>query len=80
MDSNIILTELTNIFIQIFEDKRLKISATTSPSDISAWDSLNHVLLISAIEKHFNIRFGLEDMLGFQKVADIVEGIRRKIA
>jgi acyl carrier protein len=79
MNNSEILNDLTKIFIQIFEDPQLKITESTSPSDITDWDSLNHVLLISAIEKHFNIRFDLNDMLSFNKAGDIMESIIRKL-
>jgi acyl carrier protein len=79
MNNSEILNDLTKIFIEIFEDPQLKLTENTSPSDIPDWDSMNHVILISAIEKHFNIRFDLDDMLGFNTIADILKGINKKL-
>jgi acyl carrier protein len=79
MEEKQLLQELNSIFFRVFEDDNIIITGNTSPADIDSWDSLNHVLLISAIEKHFDIRFSLDDMLGFQKISDIMEGIRKKL-
>lgn len=43
----------------------------TGSEDIPGWDSLNHVLLISDIEKEFSIRFSLDELLEMQSFGEI---------
>jgi acyl carrier protein len=51
----------------------------TSSGDIHAWDSLNHVVLISSIEEKFNIKFELFEMLTMQSFGDICRGVEKKL-
>lgn len=51
----------------------------TSSADIRSWDSLNHVVLISKVEAHFNIKFELMDMLAMQSFGEICRAVEKKI-
>ena len=73
-----ILNKLNPIFARVFEDETLQITEESSARDIDKWDSLRHVLLISEIEKAFNIHFELEEMIGFQNVGDIARALEKK--
>ncbi|MCB0589298.1 MAG: acyl carrier protein [Phaeodactylibacter sp.] len=74
-----ILNKLNPIFARVFEDETLQITEESSARDIDKWDSLRHVLLISEIEKAFNIHFELEEMIGFQNVGDIARSLEKKV-
>ena len=74
-----ILNKLNPIFARVFEDETLQITEESSARDIDKWDSLRHVLLISEIEKAFNIHFELEEMIGFQNVGDIARALEKKV-
>jgi len=65
------LTTLQPIFEEVFKIDNLKLSASMKAKDIEGWDSLNHALLMDAIEKHFNIEFDLMDMLNMTSVGEI---------
>ena len=65
------------MFRKTFDKLDLIISDSTSPRDIKKWDSLNHVILISEIEKVFNVRFELQDMLESRSVGDICKTVLR---
>lgn len=76
MEQDKILKELNNIFINVFEDQSILLTENTTTSDIEAWDSLNHIQMITAVEKFFKIRFELNDLLNFKNVGDLCNGIR----
>jgi len=40
-------------------------------SDVPGWDSLNHVNVILAVEKHFNVRFKSAEILRLKTVGDL---------
>jgi acyl carrier protein len=80
MDKNEILQALNTIFREIFDDQSINLSASTNASDIDEWDSLNHAIMISKVEKHFKIKFELMEMLDFKNVGNMVDVIERKLA
>jgi acyl carrier protein len=53
---NQIQSELQEIFRRVFDDD-LAITETTSAEDVDGWDSIAHINLIIAIEKHFSVKF-----------------------
>ena len=74
-----ILSTLQTIFRQVFADENMCIDLETNPDQIETWDSLRHAILIDAVEKKFEIKFNLMEMISFDKVGDICEGINAKL-
>jgi len=64
---------------EVFEDEKLQLSDETSAKDIRKWDSLYHVMLITAVEKKFGIRFDLDDMLDMRTIGQICSAVKAKI-
>lgn len=79
MEINDIIKQVNNIFVDLFEDKSIVLDELSDTSTIEAWDSLNHIQIITAIEKHFKIRFELNDLLNFQNIGDLSKGIQSKL-
>ena len=78
MEQAEVFNRVQDIFREVFGMPDLQISSETAPADIHDWDSLNHVLLISKIEKQFAIKFSLDNMLAFENVGDICSGVLNK--
>ena len=79
MEQNSILKELNSIFIKVFEDQSIQVNEQSTTDNVAAWDSLNHIQMITAVEKHFKIRFELNDLLNFANVGDLCKGIQKKL-
>lgn len=79
MDFQEIIKHVNKIFIELFEDDTIVLNENSDTSTIEAWDSLNHIQVITAIEKHFKIRFDLNDLLNFQNIGDLCRGVQAKI-
>jgi acyl carrier protein len=56
-----------------------KIDEQMSADDIRAWDSLNHIILIQELEKTFNLKFNLFEIIEIRDVAGMVDYIFSKI-
>ena len=56
------LSELNDLFQDVFDDDELTIIHNTSSSDIEGWDSLMHINLIVAIEKNFGVEFAAAEI------------------
>jgi len=79
MTNTTLLPELTEIFRAVFENPAIEITPTTSAKEIHNWDSMNHIILISEIEKHFNVEFELDDLIEMNNVGDIIAALESKI-
>jgi acyl carrier protein len=66
------LTQLTEVFRDVFDDDSLSITPQTTAKDIENWDSLMHVTLIVKVEKVFQVRFSSSDVAGLQNVGELV--------
>ncbi|WP_104750177.1 acyl carrier protein [Helicobacter cynogastricus] len=79
MEQAQIFSQLQEIFRDIFDDSTLVINESTNASDIEDWDSLNHISLVSAIEKHFKVKFHLSELQGLKNVGEMVVLIKSKL-
>lgn len=75
-----VLSEVNEIFIDVLDDRDLAVDRSTTAQDIDEWDSLNHILLVTAIEKHFKIRFTTEEIEKYKNVGEMCDGIQEKMA
>ncbi len=67
------------IFRDIFDEDDLNISNSTNSDEIEDWDSLNHINLVSAIEKEFKIKFTLSELVSLKDVGAMVELMVNKL-
>jgi len=79
-DSTEILQEVSGIFKDILDDDDVQVTETSTADDIEEWDSLTHIQLVVAIEKHFKIRFTAAEINSFQNVGEMCVGIQKKLA
>lgn len=78
MDRDKIIPELDEIFREELDNDTIKLTGETSAKDIAEWDSLSHIRLVVAIEKHFKTRFTSQEIQGWKNVGDMVESIMHK--
>ncbi len=74
-----ILSALTEIFRENFDDETLSISAGTTQEDIEEWDSLEQINLLTAAEERFGVKFTLEDVRGVVSVGDMAALVQRAL-
>ena len=80
MNLNEVIAQTNRIFIDILEDDEIILKEETTADDIEEWDSLNHIQLIVAIEKHFNIKFTSIEIQSFKNVGEMCETILKKLS
>jgi acyl carrier protein len=78
MEKETIKEILTNVFRSVFGDSSIEVTEGLSANDVSQWDSLTHMVLITAVEKEFNITFKLKELNKMQNVGDMIELIDAK--
>jgi acyl carrier protein len=65
-------------FRRVFPNER-NIGHTTTVDDIGNWDSLNHITLILELEKQFEVRFDLFEIIELRDVRGIIEYIASRM-
>ena len=78
MEKEQILSEVQEIFRNILDQENLVLSAQTSAADVEDWDSLSHIQLVVAIEKHFKIRFTSKEIQSWKNVDEMINSIQSK--
>ena len=71
--------KLTEIFKETLDLDNVVLEETTQADDIDEWDSLTHIMLVVAIEKHFEIRFSSNEIQNWSKLGGMVDTILSKI-
>jgi len=68
-----------DVFRDIFDEDGMVIENSTNSVTIEDWDSLNHINLVSAIEKEFKIKFALRELNTLNNVGSIIDLVLEKL-
>ncbi len=79
MERSTILEQLNEIFIDAIDDEDIKLAYETTANDVEGWDSLTHIQLVVAIEKHFKIRFTSNEIQSWKNVGELTDSIASKL-
>lgn len=78
MDKKDLLSQVQSIFRDVLDNDQIVLRDETSAQDIEEWDSISHIQLIVAIEKHFKIEFASKEILSWKNVGEMVDSIKSK--
>ncbi len=79
MNKDAILKEVNIIFNDVLDiDDPIEINELTSAKDVKEWDSLSHIQLVVAIEKHFNIKFTASEIQSWKNIGQLCESIQKR--
>ena len=73
-----ILSQVEEIFRDVLDNEEIVLIDATTANDVEDWDSLTHIQLIVAIEKHFSIKFTSKEILSWANVGEMVDCIASK--
>jgi acyl carrier protein len=78
MERTEILKQINMIFIDSLDNEDVVIEEVTTANDVEEWDSLTHIQLVVAIEKHFKIRFTSKEIQSWANVGEMINCIQSK--
>ena len=79
MDKADIFGQFETILKDVLDTGDIVLTETSSSNNIDGWDSLAHLQLVAAIEKHFKIKFSANEIFLLRNVGEILETIGRKV-
>lgn len=74
-----VLSRIQSILSDVFSIPPEQITTEASPETIEAWDSMNHLNLLLAIEQEFGVQFKPEEMAQHMSVKDIATLLDKKL-
>ena len=75
MTRNEVFEKLNEVFQDVFDDEDIIVDDKTTAKDVSGWDSLMHITLISEVEDAFDIHFEMKDVTKMQNVGEMADKI-----
>ena len=78
MDTRDIYKRLDRVFQDVFDDDSIHVSQNTTADDIEDCDSLEHITLISAVEREFRMKFKMGEISSMKNVGEMVSIIQSR--
>ncbi len=78
MNKTELLTELTDIFRDVFMRDDLELKPELTAKDVPGWDSFKQIEIIIAAEEKFKIKFHTKELDRLHNVGDLVQTILSK--
>jgi acyl carrier protein len=69
----------TSVFRDTLDLDDLVLTPELTARDVEGWDSLNHILLVVAVEQRFGIKFSTGEIDGLENVGQFIDLIERKL-
>ncbi|MBL7812155.1 MAG: acyl carrier protein [Bacteroidetes bacterium] len=78
MERDTIVQKLQEIFARVFQEPGIQIHDGLTAEQVSRWDSLSHLTMISDVEQSFGIKFKLKELIGMKNVGELIQLISQK--
>lgn len=78
METKAIYPRLNRVFKDVFDDSSIHITPRTTADDIDDWDSLEHITLIAAVERTFQMKFRMSEISSMKNVGEMVRIIAER--
>jgi acyl carrier protein len=73
-----VMRRLTEVFQETFEDPGLELRDSMTAADVDDWDSLQHIVLVLAVERAFRIRLNPAEVGKLENVGRMIDLLQAK--
>ena len=73
-----VMRRLTEVFQETFDDPGLELSDSMTAADVDEWDSLQHSVLVLAVEREFRIRLNPAEVGKLENVGRMIDLLQAK--
>ena len=73
-----VMRRLTEVFQETFDDPGLELSDSMTAADVDEWDSLQHIVLVLAVEREFRIRLNPAEVGKLENVGRMIDLLQAK--
>ncbi|AXT55058.1 acyl carrier protein [Aquimarina sp. MMG015] len=74
-----ILSKVKTAFVSVLEHENFQLSNETTANDVDGWESITHMMIITEVEKTFDIKFKLMDLMNMNNVGDLLNSIESEL-
>ena len=78
MEAREIYVRLNKVFQDVFDDDTIVVRPSTTAADIEDWDSLEHITLITAVERAFKMKFKMGEISAMKNVGEMAAIIQSR--
>lgn len=79
MEKQEISKKINDVFSNVLGHNNFSLTNETSADDVDGWESITHMMIITEIEKTFNIKFKLMDLMNMNNIGDLMASIHKEI-
>ncbi len=79
MDRKLIFEKLNTIICDVLDLEDVTLTEDTCAEDVEGWDSLNHVQIVVAVQKEFNVKFTSSEIMKWDNVGNMIDSIDQKV-
>jgi len=72
------IEQVKQVASDVFGVPAASLSEKSSPDTVEAWDSVQHLSLVMALEERFNVQFAPEDVEKLRTLADVAAMVKAK--
>jgi acyl carrier protein len=73
-----VLEQVQSIFRDILDQPELVLTRDSNAYTVEDWDSLAHVNIVTAVERHFKVKFALSELQALRNVGEMLDLIEKK--
>ena len=79
MNKENITNEIEDILVNVLKHHDFTLTDELSAKDVEGWDSLTHMIIITEIEKKFDLKFKLKELNKLSNLKNLIDLINVKL-